>query len=259
MTQINIRLRDLDLGHEHTFIGPLLGLCLTPWPDHVNFQNGQYRNSGERFRFKESFREGAQRHIWPVSIDFIERIMQREYWDVQVKMYRKNALRPPRRIAVSVPYLKPTEYIYGPDFDDLVQGSFKTTLDKKSVLQNPSDLLTWLHFQTQASKGYSAKLQQALQRQAQNGQGDEELKKFEVDLLSSYIEDLNQATHWYLHDQIKELCVSKFIAVRCHCCLLLSTMESAGTSHVSRISHILFQSCIYTTISDTGNILFCIN
>lgn len=223
-----MRLRDLDLGHNHSFIGPLLGLYLTPWPNFGDYGNGRATGTGERFRFPDRFDVGSQRHLWPISIEYMEHILRREYWDVRVNTFRGQALKPPRRLAVAHPKGTPTFHIYGPDFGSWVQGVFGMTFDERTP-REPHDLLVFINNHAQAAK--ARRLQHAMLAQSQPEKVEENLRTYEADILLQYIEDLNRSPdgYWVLHDQIRLLAQSRFVAVRCLCCLLLSTMKQAGT------------------------------
>lgn len=211
--------REMNIETGDYRMGDLLGVSTRPWPDWLAFGEGKCRKTSERYRYPERFGEGADFQVWPVAIDFVERIMQRDFWEVEVQSFKAQALRPPKLLAVSSRKGQRQRLLYGHDLKNRAE-------IEESIRRDTRPKLYWKQAKTSNPNPQSFQ------------PGSEEyvkLRTFQVNLIEKYTEELDKNTQWAFHDQIKQLCDSDHIAVRCHCCLLLSTLDAAGTDHYRKV------------------------
>jgi hypothetical protein len=186
----------------------------------------------------ERYGPKSERHRWPVSIDYLENIQQIAYWKVQVKKFGSEALKPPKRISSAwVKGAKPT-FEYGPDLVDWIKKTHNTIL--QNVPKDPADLLVWQSNQTQEIRSQAIKSTLQAQHDAFSAFETTPLldmlhKQFEVEFFDFYLGILNEDTKWLLVDQLKSFSTSTFVAVRCHCNLLLSTLNSGGSEDYRKV------------------------
>lgn len=231
MQSISMKHHGLTTSEDDS-IEPLLGLYTFDWPNWVSVQHLKKYPSRERLRYEGRFDQNSESILWPVGIDYLENIQQRAYWNSQIRHFRASAIKSPRRMGTAWVSGKNPAHRYGPDLSAWLTKTYNVVLDN-TVPQNPADFFNWLTAQVQRVKSDAVHNSLAAQSIAISGPQptpaqEGSSRKFEMDLLDQYLGELTEETQWMLHDQLKDLSNSRFVAIRCHCNLLLSTLGSAG-------------------------------